>query len=214
MTAVPGMSTSLAAKPGERLPGGSLLASRVLLDEQSAALAGRIEAAFLAEASWDAATWVLTLPAGYPLLGRPVCRATGCQATCPVTAGVCPDCRRRLPPAGCRRRSCGRSAASCPPWPRRTSAPRLRSSSTPAAAQKTSSRCRWTAWPPTPTVRQCWSMTTTGQTGSVGGCQSRPRPGRRCEPSAFSLNLDIGRERVTGVSLLVRSYTVCRELHS
>jgi hypothetical protein len=50
MTAVPGMSTSLAAKPGERLPGGSLLASRVLLDEQSAALAGRIEAAFLAEA--------------------------------------------------------------------------------------------------------------------------------------------------------------------
>ena len=39
---------------------------RMLADEQSAVLALRIEAAFLAEAGWDPATWVLTIDPGHP----------------------------------------------------------------------------------------------------------------------------------------------------
>jgi integrase len=73
---------------------------RMLADEQSAVLALRIEAAFLAEAGWDPATWVLTIDPGHPLLGRSVCRAPGCQTTCPAKTGVCLDCRRRLAEAG------------------------------------------------------------------------------------------------------------------
>ena len=63
-------------------------------------LASRIDAAFLAEAGWDPVTWVLTIDPGHPLLGRSVCRAPGCQTTCPVKTGVCLDSRRRLAEAG------------------------------------------------------------------------------------------------------------------
>jgi integrase len=87
--------------------------SRVLLDEQSAALASRIETAFLAEAGWDPATRVLTIDPGHPLLGRSVCRAPGCQTTCPASTGVCLDCRRRLAQAGL-----GLEAAGSLPPPR------------------------------------------------------------------------------------------------
>ena len=86
----------LALLPQDPSPAGHVFAGRQLLDEQSAALAGRIEAAFLAEAGWAAATWVLTLPPDHPLLGRPVCRAPGCQTTCHEKTGICLDCRRRL----------------------------------------------------------------------------------------------------------------------
>ena len=72
----------------------------MLLDERSAALASRIDAAFLAEAGWDAAAWVLTLPAEHPLLGRTFCRAPGCQTTCAAATRVCLDCQRRLAAAG------------------------------------------------------------------------------------------------------------------
>ena len=60
----------------------------------------RIDAAFLAEAGWDPATWVLTLPAEHPLLGRTFCRARGCQTTCAGATRVCLDCQRRLTAAG------------------------------------------------------------------------------------------------------------------
>src|ERR1700722_3250328 len=89
-----------APRPGEMLPGGELFAGRVLLDERSAVLASRIGAAFLAEAGWDPGTWVLTLPAEHPLLGRTFCRAPGCQTTRAAATRVCPDCRRRLAAAG------------------------------------------------------------------------------------------------------------------
>jgi integrase len=83
------------------LPAGEgLFAGRVLLDDRSAALAGRIDAAFLAEAGWDATTRVLTLPAEHPLLGRTFCRAPGCQTTCAAATRVCLDCKRRLAAAG------------------------------------------------------------------------------------------------------------------
>src|SRR5712671_5025944 len=96
MTAVAGIRAVPAPRPDELPAEAGLFAGRVLLDEQSAALAGRIEAAFLAEAGWDAATWVLTLPPDHPLLGRPVCRAPGCRTTCHEKTGICLDCRRRL----------------------------------------------------------------------------------------------------------------------
>ena len=79
------------------VPGAS---GPVPVDEQSAVLASRIDAAFLAEAGWDPVTWVLTIDPGHPLLGRSVCRAPGCQTTCPAKTGVCLDCRRRLAEAG------------------------------------------------------------------------------------------------------------------
>jgi hypothetical protein len=68
--------------------------------EQSALLASRIDAAFLAGAGRDPVTWVLTIDPGHPLLGRSVCRAPGCQTTCPAKTRVCLDCRRRLAEAG------------------------------------------------------------------------------------------------------------------
>jgi hypothetical protein len=91
---------AVPAPPPDELPAGRLFAGRVLLDERSAALASRIDAAFLAEAGWDPGTWVLTLPAEHPLLGRTFCRAPGCQTTCAAATRVCLDCQRRLAAAG------------------------------------------------------------------------------------------------------------------
>src|SRR5260370_5906475 len=95
MTAAMRMHAVPAQRPGDRLAEAVLFAGRVPLDEQSAVLASRIDPAFLAEAGWDAGTWVLTLPAGHPLLGRTFCRAPGCQTTCAAAAPACLDCQRR-----------------------------------------------------------------------------------------------------------------------
>ncbi|HWM96584.1 MAG TPA: hypothetical protein VNO54_05955, partial [Streptosporangiaceae bacterium] len=99
MTAAARIRAVLAPRPGELLAEGVLFAGQVL-DEQSAALASRIDAGFLAEAGWDATAWVLTLPAEHPLLGRTFCRAPGCQTTCAAATRVCLDCQRRLAAAG------------------------------------------------------------------------------------------------------------------
>src|SRR5487761_1232584 len=101
MTAAAAMMSPVALPRPDELPAeAGLFAGRALLDEQSAALAGRIDAAFLAEAGWDPGTWVLTLPAEHPLLGRTFCRAPGCQTTCAAATRVCLDCQRRLAAAG------------------------------------------------------------------------------------------------------------------
>ncbi len=100
MTAAARIHAVPAPRPGELLAEGVLFAGRVLLDERSAVLASRIDAGFLAEAGWDPGTWVLTLPAEHPLLGRTFCRAPGCQTTCAAATRVCLDCRRRLAAAG------------------------------------------------------------------------------------------------------------------
>lgn len=63
-------------------------------------LAGMIDAAFLAEAGWDADRWVLVLPAEHALLGRPVCRVPDCPTTAPARGRVCAACRRRLADQG------------------------------------------------------------------------------------------------------------------
>jgi len=67
---------------------------------KAAALAERLEAAFLAEAGWDPETRVLTIDSAHPLLGRNTCKVPGCQTTCPASTGICLDCRRRLEQAG------------------------------------------------------------------------------------------------------------------
>jgi len=100
MTAAARIHAVPAPRPGELLPEGELFAGRVLLDERSAVLASRIDPAFLAEAGWDPGTWVLTLPAEHPLLGRTFCRAPGCQTTCAAATRVCLDCQRRIAAAG------------------------------------------------------------------------------------------------------------------
>jgi integrase len=65
----------------------------VVLTGQAAALAGRLDPEFLAEAGWDPATRVWSPPADHRLLGRPICRAPGCLTT---ANGVCLECRGRL----------------------------------------------------------------------------------------------------------------------
>jgi hypothetical protein len=100
MTAAMRMHAVPAQRPGELIAEAVLFAGRVPLDQRSAVLASRVGPAFLAEAGWDAGTWVLTLPAEQPLPGRTFCRAPGCQTTCAAATRVCLDCRRRLTAAG------------------------------------------------------------------------------------------------------------------
>jgi hypothetical protein len=69
----------------------------VVLEGAAARLAGMLDAGFLAEAGWDPAALVLSLPAGHRLLGRVVCRAGGCIMTARTgLGGVCRGCFDRL----------------------------------------------------------------------------------------------------------------------
>jgi hypothetical protein len=49
----------------------------VVLTGQAAALAGRLDPEFLAQAGWDPVTRVWSPPAAHRLLGRSICRAPG-----------------------------------------------------------------------------------------------------------------------------------------
>ncbi len=69
----------------------------VVLDGAAARLAGMLDRGFLNEAGWDPRTRVLALPAQHRLLGRPVCRADGCERTVHSgLPGVCLRCFTRL----------------------------------------------------------------------------------------------------------------------
>jgi integrase len=69
----------------------------VVLDDTAVRLARMLDPAFLAEAGWDPASRVLSLPAGHRLLGRAVCRAGGCTTTVRAgLGGVCHRCFTRL----------------------------------------------------------------------------------------------------------------------
>jgi integrase len=100
VTALRAVIADAGEVPPAEAAGYVLGAEQALLDEQTVLLAARIEPAFLAEAGWDPCTRVLTIDPAHPLLGRNVCRAPGCQTTCPAGTGVCLDCRRRLEQAG------------------------------------------------------------------------------------------------------------------
>ena len=55
-----------------------------------------VDPAFLAEAGWDGQMMVLSPPADHPLLGRPVCRAAGCDNTARRPSNICTGCQQRL----------------------------------------------------------------------------------------------------------------------
>ena len=75
---------------------GHVLAG-VELDGPAQRLAALLDPSFLAEAGWDPAGRVLSLPAGHRLLGRAVCRAGGCATTEHAgLGGVCHRCFTRL----------------------------------------------------------------------------------------------------------------------
>jgi integrase len=69
-------------------------------DEAVSVFERLLDPTFLAEAGWDASSRVLWPPPEHPLLGHPVCRAPGCQATAFGRARVCQRCQRRLSRAG------------------------------------------------------------------------------------------------------------------
>ena len=113
-------AASLAAAAAGRPPSrefGHVLAG-VVLDGPAARLAGMLDPAFLAEAGWDPASRVLSLPASHPLLGRTLCRADGCPATAQgtKTGWLCQSCFARL-------RRTGMSAEQIGALPRVPTAP-------------------------------------------------------------------------------------------
>lgn len=66
----------------------------------AARLAALIDPAFLVEVGWDSSLLVLRLPSEHRLLGRPICRAAGCEVTAPDRTHICAGCRHRLADAG------------------------------------------------------------------------------------------------------------------
>jgi integrase len=99
MTAATALPVSRAASRGRVF---AAVLAEVALDGAAARLAQMTDPGFLAEAGWDPAARVLSLPAGHPLLGRMLCRAEGCPATAhgTKTAGLCWSCFARLRRAG------------------------------------------------------------------------------------------------------------------
>ena len=97
-------AAGLTAAPARRPPSREFrhVLAGVVLGGPAARLAGMLDPAFLAEAGWDPASRVLSLPAGHPLLGRTLCRADGCPATAHGTTagGLCWSCFARLRRAG------------------------------------------------------------------------------------------------------------------
>jgi hypothetical protein len=71
-------------------------------DEQAVRIAAVIDPVFVAEAGWDPLRLVLCPPAEHPLLGRPICRAEGCQTTAPSSSRICASCWARLAAYGLR----------------------------------------------------------------------------------------------------------------
>ncbi len=73
----------------------------VLLDGDAARLAAALDPAFLDEAGWDPVRRILSLPAGHRLLGRMVCKLSGCEAGVRDSrTSVCYRCLTRLKRSG------------------------------------------------------------------------------------------------------------------
>jgi integrase len=100
---------------------GHVLAG-VLLDGEAARLAAALDPVFLAEAGWDPVRRMLDLPAGHPLLGRALCKVSGCRTSVEgrmKRAGVCCRCLSRLGKLGMTAGQI-KQAADLPPAPART----------------------------------------------------------------------------------------------
>lgn len=66
------------------------------VDGQARRLALLIDPEFLAEVGWNPARLVFTPPPGHRLLGRPICRAAGCDTTAMGGNRICQSCTQRL----------------------------------------------------------------------------------------------------------------------
>ena len=94
MTAAMLASTSAVTEQAREFPH---VLDGVVLEGAAARLARMVERDLLTEAGWDPRTRVLSLPARHRLLGRPVCRAEGCERTVHSgLPGVCHRCFTRL----------------------------------------------------------------------------------------------------------------------
>ena len=70
-----------------------VLGTAAAIEPASARLAALIDPGFLAEAGWDPASRVLSLPAGHPLLGWRVCPTPGCTNQVYDRDRMCGRCR-------------------------------------------------------------------------------------------------------------------------
>ena len=73
-----------------------LLPAGCRIDGQARRLASLIDPEFLAEAGWNPARLVFNPPPGHRLLGRPICRAAGCDTTAMSGNRICHSCAKRL----------------------------------------------------------------------------------------------------------------------
>ena len=74
----------------------AVLGSPIEPDHELSQLQRLLREQFLSEIGWNADTSVLSLPEGHPLLGRPICRAPGCDFTAYGALRICRGCRMRL----------------------------------------------------------------------------------------------------------------------
>ncbi len=122
MTGTAGSAALRLVPAAPAVPGAAFghVISGVVLAGDAARLARALDGEFLAEAGWDPASRVLSMPAGHRLLGRRVCRTGGCAATAhgSTDAGVCYQCSARLMRAGWSMEEIC-SAAELPPLPAR-----------------------------------------------------------------------------------------------
>jgi integrase len=77
-----------------------LLPAGCRIDGQTRRLASLIDPQFLAEAGWNPSRLVFNPPPGHRLLGRPICRAAGCETTAMSGNRICHSCARRLAASG------------------------------------------------------------------------------------------------------------------
>ena len=106
--APPGRSPGALASGGHGRRGGLVtalaLATAGLLDEDSAArLEALLDDGFLADIGWDAQTMMLSVPAGHPELGWPLCQVPGCDGIAETRkgpAGLCAACAHYMARTG------------------------------------------------------------------------------------------------------------------
>jgi len=77
-----------------------LLPAGCRVDGQTRRLASLIDPQFLAEAGWNPSRLVFNPPPGHRLLGRPICRAAGCETTAMSCNRICHSCAKRLAASG------------------------------------------------------------------------------------------------------------------
>ncbi|MGH3245956.1 MAG: tyrosine-type recombinase/integrase [Trebonia sp.] len=98
------MSGTPAARELPPLAGGGQQFAGVLagvcLDGPAGRLAALLDPGFLSEAGWDPVSRVLSPPPGHELLGRVLCRVSGCAASAHASCGVCYRCMSRLEGTG------------------------------------------------------------------------------------------------------------------